>query len=111
MVGCQCRCREHAEAQRLAEATKTDHESRTAKLEERCSALAARNQQLEFRRALDVEGFAADIGLLRKQQAATARCVSKTSTFWVHDVCVKRRRLAADVDLLYKQRNAAFRCY
>lgn len=38
-------------------------------------ALAGR-QQLEQRRALDVEGFTADIALLRKALTATDRCVS-----------------------------------
>ena len=57
----------------MVEAAKGEQEVRRAKLEQRCAALEAQNQQLEFRRALDVEGFTADISLLRKQQAATAR--------------------------------------
>ena len=39
----------------------------------RCAALDAENRELDFRRALDVKGFVADISLVRKQQAATAR--------------------------------------
>ena len=39
----------------------------------RCAALEAENRELDFRRALDVQGFVADISLVRKQQAATAR--------------------------------------
>ena len=39
----------------------------------RCAALEAENRELDFRRALDVQGFVADISLVRQQQAATAR--------------------------------------
>ena len=67
------RCREHAEGQRLAKVAKVAQDCRTTKMKERCKALVAYNQQLAFRRALDVEGFSSDIAMLRKQQVATSR--------------------------------------
>ena len=39
----------------------------------RCATLEAENRELDFRRALDVQGFVADISLVRQQQAANAR--------------------------------------
>jgi coiled-coil domain-containing protein 77 len=64
--------RAHAELQQHSE--RHAHE-----LEQRIAWLKGANRQLELRRMMDVEGFAADVAHLRKQLAAVDRHVTPAS--------------------------------
>jgi hypothetical protein len=57
----------------LHTSTKATADKRIAELEARSARLADANRALELRRALDADGWAADVALLRKQLAAVER--------------------------------------
>ncbi|KAK9814374.1 hypothetical protein WJX72_004785 [[Myrmecia] bisecta] len=54
-------------------AVKAQHERRIGELEGKVARLQEQNKQLEYRRALDVEGWVSDVTILRKQLAAVDR--------------------------------------
>lgn len=57
----------------LHAATKAASDKRIAELEARSSRLAESNRQLELRRQLDADGWAADVAMLRKRVSAVDR--------------------------------------
>jgi coiled-coil domain-containing protein 77 len=57
----------------LHTSTKAAAEEHIAELEARCTKLKEANRSLEMRRQLDVDGWTADVTLLRKQLAAVDR--------------------------------------
>lgn len=57
----------------LHTSTRAGHEKRIAELEGRVKRLSEANKQLEVRRQMDMDGWTADVTLLRKQLAAVDR--------------------------------------
>lgn len=78
-----CRDKETAHAKATSEDEQQYYQQQLADLKQKLTKALAGRQQLETRRALDVDGFNADIALLRKALTATNRydcSVARTDT-------------------------------